>query len=84
VAKWRCGKSGSKRKNGQETTQEWPGSNARMARKQLKNGREATQEWPGNNVRMARKQWKNEAEAMEEFIEKMKVRKLFGQVRKKS
>jgi len=62
VAKWRCGKSGSKRKNGQETTQEWP----------------------GNNVRMAGKQRKNEAEAMEEFIEKMKVRKLFGQVRKKS
>jgi hypothetical protein len=62
VAKWRCGKSGSKRKNGQETTQEWQGS----------------------NVRMAGKQRKNEAEAMEEFIEKMKVRKLFGQVRKKS
>ncbi len=35
-------------------------------------------------VRMAGKQRKNGAEAMEEFIEKMKVRKLFGQVRKKS
>ena len=59
-------------------------ANVRMARKQLKNGREATQEWQGSNVRMAGKQRKNEAEAMEEFIEKMKVRKLFGQVRKKS